>query len=220
MAKKQKHIKKTFRLAAHELFYLLVNSPGLLPEEAKGPLWKNREEVLGFTKDQWGYIPFMGVIPWLAAMTNIIHKLNPNKEKRFRGFFCEIGAGQGVYAMLANKIFYLKSTAIEINKEFEKSNSKMAPSAVNRLYIDAFDHNYGEYDIIYSYIPWKNQELTKKFVSKLYEEMKEGSFLIPTDFPRSIVLEAGFEPLKFADFHLIIYQKITGSATSTSSGDA
>jgi len=80
---------------------------------------------------------------------------------------------------------------------------------LNIIEDDIMNHNYSDYNIVYSYTPFRSEEILNEFYNKVTNEVKSGSIIIENanwglghcDLLRKIDL---LEPIEIDDIHIFI----------------
>lgn len=91
--------------------------------------------------------------------------------------FLEIGSGTGYCCDLMRREG-MQAEGIELNSKLVEISTQMF-SEIKFHNIDCLDfENYGDYDIIYYYCPFKDKELQKKLNTKIEDEIKVGGYIV------------------------------------------
>ena len=80
---------------------------------------------------------------------------------------------------------------------------------LNLIEDDIMNHNYSDYNIVYSYTPFRSEEILNEFYNKVANEVKSGSIIIENanwglghyDLLRKIDL---LEPIEIDDIHIFV----------------
>jgi hypothetical protein len=80
---------------------------------------------------------------------------------------------------------------------------------LNLIEDDIMNHNYSDYNIVYSYTPFRSEEILNEFYNKVANELKSGSIIIENanwglghyDLLRKIDL---LEPIEIDDIHIFV----------------
>jgi hypothetical protein len=80
---------------------------------------------------------------------------------------------------------------------------------LNLIEDDIMNHNYSDYNIVYSYTPFRSEKILNEFYNKLTNEVKSGSIIIENanwglghfDLLRKIDL---LEPIEIDDIHIFV----------------
>ena len=90
--------------------------------------------------------------------------------------FLDIGCGIGTKVMLADVLF--DAHGLELSEEYLKVAKLIG--CRNVWQEDAMEYeNYGDYDILYFYCPFRDEFSQVKFEKFIYSQMKSGAILIP-----------------------------------------
>lgn len=157
----------------------LVNNLEILLYE---PLYEKEYYESG----HWDYVVYDHK-RFLDHMRVISNLTNHNKNKKF----IDVGCGIGTKVLLASK--YFTSYGVELSKKYFKvakqlnhpkqfnvfGRYKLLEKTNNIINDDALNIDYSEYDIIYFFRPIRDLELQIKLEKKIFEEAKEGTFIIP-----------------------------------------
>lgn len=146
----------------------------------------------GPSKGCYPYIAFENFGEWMIRMSEIIASLGGAYGLKF----CEIGAGNGIFSLMAQKMG-LDVTLIEYDSNHTaylyNLQKSMGKKKFHIFLKDAFDHDYTEYDIVYSYIPFVCSSLHTKFIEEKLSGMKINSWAyLPGFFSHTLVKKAGF----------------------------
>lgn len=168
--------------------------------------------------DEWHYI--MSKIEQNIFLLQRLHEVGLLEKNEIH--ICDAGVGLGA-AMFD---FYLQSkefsnkkftfTGIEKYEQylnyFENNLSKYWNGDIQIINDDIMNQNFSQYDIVYSYSPYRSPRLLLEFYTKLKNEIKPGSLIIENrnfgygiDYTLSMVDD--LECIKLDD--IVVYRKPT-----------
>lgn len=121
----------------------------------------------GGDKVRLGWMPFQ-IADFVALMTEVVREADGQA-------FLEVGSGIGTKSMIARKLFGLLPFGIEYNETLATvaDQKERGPVWVG----DALQYPYGysNYDIIWMYRCFRDEELQAQLEQKIYREMRRGS---------------------------------------------
>lgn len=134
---------------------------------------KNLSIANSYKEDNYDYIQYE-----FEKLINVFRQVKKNLT--FEKKFLEVGSGPGLNLLLAEEFLNVNPTGLEYNPELVKLSRTLHRFEI--IEMDAMDfNNYDQYDIIYMWLPFKNEELEFKLEEKIFNQAKEGTFLIFID---------------------------------------
>lgn len=135
--------------------------------------WAQEEEARlllhGDRKDPV-YLPFMPyqISDFTAVMIDCVAETHGPE-------FLDVGCGTGTKMVLAHELFGLEVSGIERDHEMWKT----AQNRGTAIFGDALNPllNYGLYDIIWLYRPFRDNDLEASLEGKIFTEMKSGAIV-------------------------------------------
>jgi hypothetical protein len=129
-----------------------------------------------FNKDYYHFITYRKEA-FCSLMEEILNTYKLPKVPKF----LEIGSGIGINCWIANVIFNMQATGIEVSKELY-GYSKIAFHKYPKIHfinINALKYkHYSKFNIIYSFLPIKKEEMMIGLYQKIFDSMKKDSLLI------------------------------------------
>ena len=116
-----------------------------------------------------GWIPFQ-VADFTAIMTEVMAVTDGVS-------FLDVGSGIGTKMLVASRLFGLTTAGIEFSQDLAAVSAKRRCTPV---YVgDALNWpgSYGDYDIVWMYRPFRDEELQAQLEQRVYAEMKPGAVL-------------------------------------------
>jgi SAM-dependent methyltransferase len=127
--------------------------------------------IKDWDKDQYGFIPFpCGSFADILIEASVYYKMDINKR------FLDVGCGPGTKLLMAKSFF--KAEGIEVVDRFIQQSKAFGLDCVHKQDALEYEH-YGDFDVIYFYRPFKNNELQKQLEDRIYSQMKVGALLAP-----------------------------------------
>jgi len=138
-------------------------------------LFYQMEVAIGNTQkpreNEWSYIPFSH-----GEFINFLVKY-PTPKK-----YIEIGCGIGTKLWLVKQILQFEDVSgVEINEQYLQVAKNLLEGVTlkcNLILGDAWELDYSEYDMIYSYDPMNGSGGRNKFFEKVQNQMKKGAILL------------------------------------------
>lgn len=174
-------------MQGHEVNHLLLPDSNITQNEGRDASYLNLKcqvYALAFqnletsfmedynSEEQYGFRPFpSGRFVDLLIEASKFAQFDKNRS------FLEIGCGPGFKLSLA-KFFHDVVHGIEIVPEYVDFAHKMLGHDVQLQDAMEFDR-YGEYDLLYYYRPFADNEMQSDFEHKICEAMKQGAYLAP-----------------------------------------
>lgn len=91
--------------------------------------------------------------------------------------FLDVGSGVGVICGIA-KLHGMHSEGIEINPIYVELSKNLFPSVkIHQMNIENFQ-NFSDYDVIFYYLPYNNEELMNALRARIESQMKVGAYII------------------------------------------
>lgn len=141
--------------------------------------------------DAYDAIPF-SISDFLSIIVDAYQLLGKDKK------FLDVGSGSGMKTKVASVLF--DAYGIDINEE----HVAFAQKFVNNIKLqDALTfENYGDYDLIYFYGPFKNDNLQKQLEDKIHNQMRQETLVAP--------IFSAYDWNKFPDMkkHGCLYEKL------------
>jgi len=121
--------------------------------------------------DNYDFIPFpSGAFVDMLIEASIYFQLDRTKK------FLDIGCGPGTKVMLANVLF--DAHGIEIKQSSVRMANRLGLKNVSQGDALKYD-NYGDFDLLYFYRPFKNDPLQHALEERIFEQMKPGALCAP-----------------------------------------
>lgn len=113
-------------------------------------------------------IPF-SISNFLSIIVDAYQLLGKDKK------FLDIGAGSGMKTRVASVLF--DAYGIDINEEHVAFAQRFGSNVIHQ---DALTfENYGDFDLIYFYSPFKDDDLQKQLEDRIHNQMKTETLVVP-----------------------------------------
>lgn len=123
-----------------------------------------------FDDIKYNYVPYE-----LKLFLNLIADIYEITKNKKNPKFIDIGCGIGTKVLIASILF--DSYGIDCNQEHIEISKILGCN--NTFCGDIFEQDYSDYDILFYYRPFYDDVIYEKFETKIYEESKTGSIIIP-----------------------------------------
>ena len=123
----------------------------------------------GGDRTRLGWMPFQ-VADFVAIMTEVMAVTDGVR-------FLEVGSGIGTKMLVAAHLFGLTTEGIEFSEELAAVSAKRRCTPVYVCDALHWAGNYGDYDIVWMYRPFRDEELQAQLEQRIYSEMKPGAVL-------------------------------------------
>lgn len=147
----------------------------------------------------YGFIPTdtQSAMEVLLGLYNHIYIENQKTQCRNEYKFLDIGCGIGNIVLLAYEIGF-DAYGLEYNKKIYDIAKDVLPTGSDRIFKgDMIDFKrYGQFDVLYFYVPMCDTDAMEKFIIKLMKAMKCGAYVIPNGFHRAFNASKEFDRVK------------------------
>lgn len=123
----------------------------------------------GGDKIRTSWMPFQ-LADFVAIMTEVMCVTNGVE-------FLEVGSGVGTKSMVARYMFGLHTYGIEYDETLATVARQKSRGPVWVGDALAYPDNYGNYDVIWMYRPFRDPELQDSLEKRIYQEMRPGAIL-------------------------------------------
>lgn len=123
----------------------------------------------GAGAERLGWMPYQQA-DFLAIMTEVM-KMTDGVA------FCEIGSGIGTKSALVRALFGLTTFGVEYNEVLATVAGQKGRGPVWTGDALTYPYGYGDYDIVWMYRPFRNDDLQHALEDRVYREMKPGAIL-------------------------------------------
>ena len=163
---------------------------------------ENHDEILG--DDSYRF--FFMTVEFITGLLESIKAI----EKDFQGMkFLDVGSGTGYICGIAEQMG-LVAEGIELNHKLFEISTQMFPE-IKFYEMNCMDfQNYGEYDIIYYWLPFRKPELMEKLKTKLEAELRVGGYLVLAEEEKQgMGKDNRFTGINNERFHNKIWRKLS-----------
>jgi hypothetical protein len=116
-----------------------------------------------------GWMPFQ-LAEFVAILTECMIEAEGQK-------FLEIGSGVGTKCLVARELFGLQTTGIEYYETLATIAEQKGRGPVINQDVLTYPGNFGEFDIIWTYGPFKDRVMQEDMEQRIYREMKPGAII-------------------------------------------
>jgi SAM-dependent methyltransferase len=119
-----------------------------------------------------GYLPYQ-LSDFIAVLAEATAQAEGNR-------FIDIGCGPGVKMAVASLLFGYKCDGIEYNPDMAFRAGQIDVGDETDIWIDdalTSGINYGEYDVLWLYRPFRDASQEQQLEERIHSEMKEGAIL-------------------------------------------
>ena len=141
--------------------------------------------------EKYSAVPF-SINNFLSLLIYAFHLLG--KDKRF----LEVGSGSGIKTAIAKTLF--DAQGIDINEEHVEFGKKIGSDIFHQDAL-TFD-NYSDYDLIYLFSPFKDDDLQKELEDRIHDQMRKETLIAP--------IFSAYDWGEFSDMknHGFLYEKL------------
>ena len=161
-----------------------------------GTSYKSTKRIEKRRIEHYGFIP-SNTLEVLGMLLKLYHHMEATRDEyKFLDIGCGIGnivlsayaAGFDAYGLEYNNKIYNIAKSV-VSKNLSEKNRILKG--------DMMDFSrYGEYDVLYFYVPIANERAMYKFTDKLMKKMKYGTYVIPQGFRTPFHQSKEFELVK------------------------